>query len=152
MTKTIIEIAKAQAATERPCPKTGDCLKSSIAAFISSAKIDGVAVLDSRFVYLAHDPDFATTVRWVAPIPTVDDLGRVADGQSKSTFANDPQLIGSKITDVISKLLAKVPPKGLPGVTRISLDKGDTYAVFLPPGIVTDRPKAIQLLKAIQAK
>jgi hypothetical protein len=59
MTKTIIEIAKAQAATERPCPKTSDCLKSSIAAFISSAKIDGVAVLDSRFVYLAHDPDFA---------------------------------------------------------------------------------------------
>jgi hypothetical protein len=52
----------------------------------------------------------------------------------------------------MTKLLVKVRPKDLPGVTHISLDKGDTYAVFLPLVTVTDRSKAIELLKTFQAK
>ncbi|UPJ53447.1 hypothetical protein IVB30_20285 [Bradyrhizobium sp. 200] len=141
---------KGKSAKECPCPKTGDCPKSAVIEFIKSANVDGVAVLEPTFLPLVADADLAANVSWAGPMPTIDALTEVSKG--KKAFAIDPQPVVQKVADVTSKLLAKSSPKDLSGVSKISLDKGETYSVFLPVGVVSDPNTAKARLDALQAK
>ncbi|WP_050420546.1 hypothetical protein [Bradyrhizobium tropiciagri] len=141
---------KGNSAKACPCPKTGDCPKSDITDLITSQKIDGVAVLEPRFLTLVHDQGLADKgVRWVAPIPTVDSLAEVAE--NKQAFAIDPQPIVPKVVEVAANLLAKASPKDVAGISKISSNGGDRFAVFLPLKLVTDPNAAKVILNTLQA-
>ncbi|MET4481596.1 hypothetical protein [Bradyrhizobium sp. F1.13.3] len=142
---------KGNSAKACPCPKTGDCQKSDITDLITSEKIDGVAVLEPRFLALVHDQGLANKgVRWVAPIPTVDSLVEVAG--NKQAFAIDPQPIVPKVVEVTANLSAKTSPKDIAGISKISTNGGDRYAVFLPLKLVTDQNAAKAILNTLQAR
>jgi hypothetical protein len=136
---------KGASAKACPCPKTGDCPKSTIIDFIASEKVDGVAFLEPTFLAVIHDQGLADkSVRWAAPIPTVESLAEVAE--NKQAFAMDPQPILPKVVEVTTSLLANTSLKDLDGVSKISFKEGDRYAVFLPLKLVTDQRAANALL------
>jgi hypothetical protein len=141
---------KGNSAKACPCPKTGDCPKSTIIDFINSANVDGVAVLEPTFLALVHDQSLADKrVHWAAPIPTVDSLKEVSE--NKQALAIDPQPIVPKVVEVTANLLAKMSPKDLTDVSKISSENGDRYAVFLPLKLVTDQNTAKAVLNTLQA-